>query len=151
MLSLQGVGGRLAWQAAMCCAAFLFGLGALGTGLAALYHALRPVLVPAEALGVVTIVLILLALGAVMLSKKSRPTGSAGVSPASMPEFSAILPEVARGLRKTVAADPSAAVLGALAAGFISESRSGSDLVSLARILGLSTPDRTESRPSDTG
>jgi len=50
--------------------------------------------------------------------------------------MAALLPEAADTLRGIVAAHPGAALLSALAAGYVAESRTGSDLVALARLLG---------------
>jgi hypothetical protein len=131
---LDGMGGRLIRTAGLALLAGLLALAALGVGLAALYLWMLSSLTPPVALGIIAAILLVLALLACWAALR-RPV-PAPARPAMAPELAAVLPEAADVIRRAVVADPGAAVLGALAAGFIAESKPGFDMSLVTRILG---------------
>lgn len=112
--------------------AAILALAALGVGAAALYLALIASVSPAAALAIIAGLLALLAViaGIVAIGRR-RPA----VPQPLAPELTALLPEAADLVRRAVSADPTAAVMGAVAAGFILESRPGLDVGHLARLF----------------
>lgn len=133
MNMLEGVGGRVMRKAGLALVAGLLALAALGVGLAALYLWLLASLTPPAALGIIAGILLVLALLAFAIATRRQP---APMRQNFAPELTAALPEAADLVRRAVAADPGAAMLGALAAGFIAESKPGIDMSFVTRILG---------------
>lgn len=149
MAWFAALGRRLALQAALGLAAILLALGALGVGLGALHVLLRASLGPAASLSMIAGILVLLALVAglavqFMAGRRRRPVTP---SNAAEPVSAAILGDLAQGLRGAIAADPAAAVFGALAAGYIAGGRTGPDLMALFQLVAAAQERGWQTEP----
>lgn len=130
MPSLQDLGSRLTRCIALGALAGIFAIAALGFGTAALYQALLTEVSPAAALAIVAGILAVLATIAGLAARGRRaPRHKRLADPASA------VPEVADMVRRSIAANPGAAVLGAIAAGFILQSRPGLNVGQLTRLF----------------
>lgn len=129
---IDSFGSRFVWCAVLGAGAVMLAMAALGVGFAALYLVLIASVSPAAALAIIAALLALLAIITALATRwHRRPRAPQPLAP----ELAAALPEAAELVRRAVAADPSAAVMGALAAGFILESRPGLDVGHLARLF----------------
>lgn len=138
MAWFAAMGRRLVLPAVLCLAAILLALGALGVGLGALQIVLATRLGAAASLSLVAAVLAALALAAglaaYIIAGPQRRQPSPAVGPAE-PISGIILADLAQGLRGAITTDPAAALLGALAAGFIAGDRPGPELVALVQLV----------------
>lgn len=138
MTALEDAGGRMMRKLSLGLMAGLLALAALAVALSALYLWLLAVIAPPAALGIVAGILAILAVAAWGLAHWRVPASGAApeADKSSSPDIAMALPETADIIRRAVIADPRAAMLGAVAAGYVVDSSPGMDIAMLNRIIG---------------